>query len=124
MPEVRISLSEEALYELDRLARAHANSIESLLEIWTEALVVAPEQASKTLRAIGRPLTISTPEEQDGDPEMTELARRAGLSRQCRRARRKPSVSITRGSLPKQPDNIDAQLSAPTGSAVVPSADG
>ena len=46
MPEIRISLSEEALHGLDRLAHADVNSTKSLLEIWTEALVVFPEQGS------------------------------------------------------------------------------
>lgn len=97
MPNLKIEVSGEALNDADRYARSKGSTLESLVAEWIELVCERPDQSMRILREMAGG-SMSLPEL---DPELADLAKRAGLEHRRKRLRR-PTVSFNHQSGPEE----------------------
>jgi len=113
MPTLKIEVISEALSEIDRYARSKGRTLETFFAEWIELACDHPDQSMLIIREnASAPMPLASDEL---DPQLAELARRAGVDRRRKRLRR-PVVSFSRASGPEETTQDVSELSASGGS--------
>ena len=110
MTKLKIEVVGEALNDADRYARSKGSTLETLVAEWIELVCERPDQSMRILREMAGS-SMSLPEL---DPELADLARRAGIERRRKRLGR-PTVSFNRASGPEETSQDMSGLGASGG---------
>jgi len=113
MPTLKIEVISEALSEIDRYARSKGSTLETLVAEWIQLVCERPDQSMRIIREFANATMPLASDELD--PQLAELARRAGVDRRRKRLRR-PVVSFNRASGPEETTQDVSELSASGGS--------
>jgi hypothetical protein len=111
MPNLNLELSGEALCELDHYARSKGRKLETLLAEWIELICEYPDPATQTMRQVASTSALPADEL---EPELGDLARRAGLMHRRKRLKR-PVVTFDRKSGPEETEQAVAAPSSAVG---------